>query len=142
MTSPLPYRLPAEWEPMQSVWFTFPHNEDTWVELLPKVQGIFLEFLPKASLHAEVHVCVQNKTLLDKMIYTLTQNSLYTLNKNESHRISSLESSLTTDTIQPSLKNQNSISPKDNSTVLYPSSSMNNESRSPYRTYIESKAPS
>jgi agmatine deiminase len=47
----LGYQMPAEWEPQEAVWLTWPHNDLTWPgKLLEQVQLTYLQIIH--SLHA------------------------------------------------------------------------------------------
>ncbi len=42
----LGYRMPAEWEPQEAVWLTWPHNELTWPDrLLAEVERTYVEII-------------------------------------------------------------------------------------------------
>ncbi len=36
-------RWPAEWEPHQGTWMSWPHNRDTWVEDVPALEAAFVQ---------------------------------------------------------------------------------------------------
>ncbi len=52
------YRWPAEWEPHRATWLSWPHNSETWPDLLPAVEDAFCEIvralLPGEAV--EIHV--------------------------------------------------------------------------------------
>lgn len=39
----LGYRMPAEWEPQEAVWLSWPHNRESWPGAFDPVPGIFVE---------------------------------------------------------------------------------------------------
>lgn len=41
--NPEDYRMPAEWERQQAVWFSWPHNPDTWLDKLPAVEQVLAQ---------------------------------------------------------------------------------------------------
>src|SRR5437016_6525371 len=42
----LGYRMPAEWEPQEAVWLTWPHNELTWPDgMLAEVERTYIEII-------------------------------------------------------------------------------------------------
>jgi len=51
-------RWPAEWEPHRATWLSWPHNAETWPDLLPSVEDAFCEIvralLPGEAV--EIHV--------------------------------------------------------------------------------------
>ena len=40
----LGFRMPAEWEKQQAVWIAYPHNPETWPEIMPQVRDTFREY--------------------------------------------------------------------------------------------------
>lgn len=58
MISPraLGYRLPAEWEPQQGVWLSWPLNRATWVDCWEAVQNTFAEMALKFSQGESVYI--------------------------------------------------------------------------------------
>jgi agmatine deiminase len=53
----LGYRLPAEWEPHEAVWLTWPHNESTWGSL-EKVQAFYVKLISQLATYETVHLIV------------------------------------------------------------------------------------
>ena len=50
----LGYRMPAEWEPQEAVWLSWPHNELTWpAGMLAEVERSYIEII-RAALNVEV----------------------------------------------------------------------------------------
>jgi len=41
----LGYRMPAEWESQEAIWYTWPHADDTWPEVFPNIPHIFAEMV-------------------------------------------------------------------------------------------------
>lgn len=60
MASPTPaahgYRLPAEWEPHEATWITWPHFEGTWPGKLDVVQPIYVEMVRALHTGETVYV--------------------------------------------------------------------------------------
>ena len=52
--SAMGYRMPAEWEPLDALWVTPPHNEETWPGCLDKAQAQFDAFTAAASRYVTV----------------------------------------------------------------------------------------
>lgn len=58
MNSPrsLGYRLPAEWEPQQGVWLSWPTNQTTWQDCWEEVQETFCEMALRFSQVETVYI--------------------------------------------------------------------------------------
>jgi agmatine deiminase len=58
MTSPrgLGFRLPAEWEPQEAVWLSWPVNRETWVDCWDTMQEKFAEIALKLSQYETVFI--------------------------------------------------------------------------------------
>ncbi|AMV17505.1 Putative agmatine deiminase [Planctomyces sp. SH-PL14] len=41
----LGYRMPAEWEPHEATWISWPHREKTWPGAFEKVPGVFVQIV-------------------------------------------------------------------------------------------------
>lgn len=56
MTKSIPasYRMPAEWEPHEATWFSWPHNPETW-------PGISLEIVEKTWCEMILALCSEEK---------------------------------------------------------------------------------
>lgn len=52
--------MPAEWEPQQAVWFSWPHNRDTWPTGLAETEGTLVKAVREIARHQEVLVNVQD----------------------------------------------------------------------------------
>jgi agmatine deiminase len=52
----LGFRMPAEWEPQASVWFSWPHNHATWPGQFRPVPGVFAEIVAQISRFEAVHI--------------------------------------------------------------------------------------
>ncbi len=52
----LGYRMPAEFEAVEAVWLTFPHNPDTWPGCLEKAQAQYEPIIEHCRRFAKVHV--------------------------------------------------------------------------------------
>src|SRR5262245_20276792 len=85
MKSPTPksrgYRMPAEWEPQEAVWLTWPHNEITWPEgMLAEVQQTYLEIMRALHPGQKIKLLVKDfeseakvRLALDREYVALTQ---------------------------------------------------------------------
>ena len=61
------YRWPAEWEPHDATWLTWPHNRDTWPECLPAVEAAFVEIVRALAGREAVHINVLNEGMEDRL---------------------------------------------------------------------------
>jgi agmatine deiminase len=65
MNSPTPkslgYRMPAEWEPQEAVWLTWPHNELTWPDgMLIEVERTYSEVIHALHSGQKIKLLVRN----------------------------------------------------------------------------------
>jgi len=56
----LAIRWPAEWEPHQATWLTWPHNEETWPGRLERVESAFVAMVAALAGREAVFVNVQD----------------------------------------------------------------------------------
>ena len=56
----LGFRMPAEWEPHQATWLSWPHNEDTWPDELDRVERVMARAVAALARHETVHVNVND----------------------------------------------------------------------------------
>ncbi len=61
------FRLPAEWEPLECIWLTFPQNTDTWGNLLQKIESWYTRFSALISKSATVYLTVSTKSLKERV---------------------------------------------------------------------------
>ena len=62
-TSPtsLGYRMPAEWEPHEATWLTWPHNEETWPgQDMQKIESVYLQIIRNLEPGEKVNILVNN----------------------------------------------------------------------------------
>ena len=67
------FHMPAEWEPHEATWATFPHNENTWPDRLPQVQKLYAEMLAHLSTGERVELLVQSPQIqktAEKLIFS------------------------------------------------------------------------
>lgn len=57
----LGYRMPAEWEPHQSTWISWPHNEETWPHELRQVESTIAEVVRVLSRSETVRINVNSE---------------------------------------------------------------------------------
>lgn len=56
----LGFRMPAEWEPHQATWLSWPHNEETWPDELPRVEATMAQAVAALAPHETVHINVND----------------------------------------------------------------------------------
>ncbi len=54
----LGYRMPAEWEPHQGVWLSWPHNRDTWPGNFEPVEPVMVAAVQALARSETVHINV------------------------------------------------------------------------------------
>lgn len=54
------YRMPAEWAPHQATWLSWPHNEETWPDELPRVEATMAQAVAALAPHETVHINVND----------------------------------------------------------------------------------
>jgi agmatine deiminase len=52
----LGYRMPAEWEPHEATWLSWPHNVDSWPGAFEPVPAIFADIVAALHEHEEVRI--------------------------------------------------------------------------------------
>lgn len=55
------YRMPAEWEPHEATWLSWPHNQETWPGCLDRVEAAFVEIVRALSVGEAVCINVQDE---------------------------------------------------------------------------------
>lgn len=65
MTSPHPkdlgYRMPAEWEPHEATWLSWPHNPETWPGHVGEIEKLYTEIVFHLVKGEKVHVLVNGE---------------------------------------------------------------------------------
>jgi agmatine deiminase len=57
----LGYSMPAEWEPQEAVWLTWPHNQLTWPDaMLAEVERSYIEFIRPLHSGQKIKLLVKN----------------------------------------------------------------------------------
>ncbi len=59
----LGYRMPAEWEPHQGTWVSWPHNPDTWPGSLSQVRDFYGELIAAIAEDEVAHVNVVDASM-------------------------------------------------------------------------------
>jgi len=52
------YRMPAEWEPHEATWLSWPHNSDTWPGCLDAIEAPMVEIVAALARVEHVHINV------------------------------------------------------------------------------------
>lgn len=58
----LGYRMPAEWEPQEAVWLSWPHNEETWPGMLNDVKESYVQFVKALHTGQKVKILVNDES--------------------------------------------------------------------------------
>lgn len=58
----LGYRMPAEWEPQDAIWVTWPHYLETWDSLLPQVEDAYTQWVMVMHEGQQVNILVNDTT--------------------------------------------------------------------------------
>jgi agmatine deiminase len=59
----LGYRMPAEWEPHEATWLSWPHNLESWPGAFEPVPAVFAEIVAALHEHEEVRICAGSEEL-------------------------------------------------------------------------------
>ena len=72
--NPSVYRMPAEWEPQESVWLSWPHNLETWPNNLAQAQHEFTRLVE--TIAPTQPVFVLGGSSKDQAVFRLAQQTL------------------------------------------------------------------
>ena len=72
MTTPFKdgYRFPAEWEPHEATWLTYPHNDDSFPGKLENVYPAYIRFIAEIARSEKVRINVPT-TYMDRLVRQL-----------------------------------------------------------------------
>lgn len=70
----LGYRMPAEWEPHEGTWLSWPHNPRTWVGNFGPIPSVFVEIVRALCPHENVHIAVRD-TSTEASVLRLLQDA-------------------------------------------------------------------
>jgi agmatine deiminase len=59
----LGYRMPAEWEPHEATWLSWPHKEESWPGAFEPVPGVFVEITREISRSELVRINVADEEM-------------------------------------------------------------------------------
>jgi|SRR5271157_136263 len=68
----LGYRMPAEWEPQEAIWLTWPHYLETWDFLLPQVEDAYTQWILAMAAGQMVHLLVNDAETEERVAARLT----------------------------------------------------------------------
>src|ERR1051325_9900075 len=73
----LGYRMPAEWEPQEAIWLTWPHNEITWPEgMLAEVEQSYIEIIRAVHTAEKVKLLVRDAETEARVRLALERESI------------------------------------------------------------------
>jgi len=71
----LGFRFPAEWEPHQSTWLAWPHNQETWPDL-KVIETLFLEMIEIISQGEVVNLLVSDAQMEARVVQKLARSKV------------------------------------------------------------------
>ncbi|WP_129630222.1 agmatine deiminase family protein [Candidatus Oscillochloris fontis] len=65
MTTPtlLGYRMPAEWEPHQATWLSWPHKEASWPGKIEQIHPVYAQMVAALATSETVHINVNDEEM-------------------------------------------------------------------------------
>src|SRR3984957_17442816 len=57
------WHMPAEWEPHEATWLSWPHNRDDWPGRFAPIPWVYAEIVRKLSAVERVRILVQDSAL-------------------------------------------------------------------------------
>src|SRR5262245_58117814 len=69
----LGYRMPAEWEPHEATWLSWPHKEESWPGAFEPVPGIFVEITKHLTESEPVRINVADEDFAERVRKLLRQ---------------------------------------------------------------------
>jgi agmatine deiminase len=82
--------MPAEWEPHEASWLSWPHNRDTWPTQLTEVQHVWVEMIRALSSCERVNLLVNDKPTSEQ-VRTLLQNAGANIDQVSFHHIPTVD---------------------------------------------------
>lgn len=71
MTNDFPYHMPAEWEPHEATWLSWPHRRDTWPGAFEEVLPVFVQIARHLTESELVRINVGNPVMAKGVKYLL-----------------------------------------------------------------------
>jgi agmatine deiminase len=72
----LGYRMPAEWEPHEATWLSWPHKEASWPGAFEPVPGVFVELTRHLTASELVRINVADEAFADRVRTLLKQGGV------------------------------------------------------------------
>jgi agmatine deiminase len=72
----LGYVMPAEWHPHSATWLSFPHIEETWGDLLPEVEDIYVQIIFHLHRGEVVNLLVNDEAMEQRVRQKLSDASV------------------------------------------------------------------
>jgi len=63
----LGFRMPAEWEPQEAVWLSWPHKRESWPDAFEPVPGVFVEIARGITLSQLVRINVTDEPMREEV---------------------------------------------------------------------------
>jgi agmatine deiminase len=74
--SVLGYRMPAEWEPHEATWLSWPHNRNTWPGAFEGIPETFVEFTRHLVTSERVRINVADRDMAEDVSRLLTRSGV------------------------------------------------------------------
>ena len=85
------YRMPAEWEPHEATWLTWPTNISTWPgKMLKEVESIYLQMMQALLSGEKVHLLVPDEKTAQK-VSSLLQSKKAAVQNLVPHRVKTVD---------------------------------------------------
>lgn len=62
----LGYRMPAEWEPHQATWLSWPHKEASWPGIIDRIWPVYARFVAELARGETVHINVNDAAMAEQ----------------------------------------------------------------------------
>ncbi|HLE46918.1 MAG TPA: agmatine deiminase family protein, partial [Candidatus Thermoplasmatota archaeon] len=72
----LGFAMPAEWEPHEATWLSWPKDPVTWPDRVPKVETVFVEMMRALTPHERVDLLVDDARTEAKVAKRLTAEGI------------------------------------------------------------------
>ena len=72
----LGYRMPAEWEKQEALWLVWPHNEDTWPQMISKMENSYIQFVKVIHTGQKVKILVSDNNSEAKVLEKLSKAAI------------------------------------------------------------------
>ena len=69
----LGYRFPAEWEPQQATWLSWPHKEESWPDRFAPIPDVFTEIVRILATYQHVNINIIDRAMQERVAGGATQ---------------------------------------------------------------------